>query len=106
MPTPIVILNCILFPTAFSVLFPWANISVPVEQSKARLIAVTVSSCIRLTVCRGSRSRVSVSSVFPNVVLLKRKLSSEQRIDIEYDGKYDLGRDLVIIQKFPPTEYH
>lgn len=51
-------------------------------------------------------SRISVSSVFPNVDLLKRKLSSEQRIDIEYDGKSDLGRDLVIIQKFPPTEYH
>ena len=43
---------------------------------------------------------------FPNVDLLKRKLSSEQRIDIEYDSKYDLGRDLVIIQKFSPTEYH
>ena len=104
MPTPILILNCTRFPTAFAFCFLGPTFLSQLNSRKQDLLQL--SSCIHLTVCRGSRSRINVSSVFPNVDLLKRKLSSEQSIDIEYDSKYDLGRDLVIIQKFPPTEYH
>lgn len=43
-------------PTAFYDLFTWANVSVPVEQSKARLVLVWMFV-----------QAIGVSSAFPNV---------------------------------------